>query len=554
MKFSLEGIPFSRYGSYFVLSCSRRDKRIYIRDLHGGDEAPSQLFALSVPDADEFTVTGTESAAEVRLDGDRYAAFAISPDGDTIHISLHGMKLRLDMTGSRYDSIVPQGASRWEAFFYKKNRKIMFSCLKGECQRFGAWALVGDRDGGMILNSGGGDCHVVLDNYRAAWTPKEYMPFKDAVQSAQDEYDSWKRGLKLPEGDESAELACYLLWANFVRAEGALPYDALYCSKNWMNNIWSWDNCFMAVALSEAYPQKAYEQLKTFFPLQDDSGCYPDYANDVYAAYSCCKPPIHAWAYRKMREINEKLSERETLSEAYESFKKVAAYWLERRVPEGASLPVYNHGNDSGWDNASVFHEGVPVCSPDLAAHLIRQLDILAGFAAELGRDAEAAEMTDKADKTFAALMRDNFDGQRFYAVHTPTGKRITEGDSLLMYIPVVIGYRLPKAALDFIVKEMLDKFEAPYGLCTENPKNGKYKKGGYWLGPIWAPVTYLIIDALRENGYASDAKRLADKFIKLPKIGLMAENFDAFTGEGYDDPAFSWTSAVYLRLLKEFR
>jgi len=97
------------------------------------------------------------------------------------------------------------------------------------------------------------------------------------------------------------------------------------------------------------------------------------------------------------------------------------------------------------------------------------------------------------------------------------------------------------------------ERFEAAYGLCTESLTSPCYKEGGYWLGPVWAPVTYIMLDALRENGYEGFARRLAEKFVRLAPIGLMAENYDPVSGKGYDDPAFSWTSCVFLQLLKEY-
>lgn len=53
----------------------------------------------------------------------------------------------------------------------------------------------------------------------------------------------------------------------------------------------------------------------------------------------------------------------------------VMNYFDQYRTFEGL-LPHYKHGNDSGWDNASLFHAGMPVEAPDLASFLIRSYDI----------------------------------------------------------------------------------------------------------------------------------------------------------------------------------
>ena len=38
----------------------------------------------------------------------------------------------------------------------------------------------------------------------------------------------------------------------------------MYMSKNWMTNIWSWDNCFNAMALVRHQPELAWDQFMIF--------------------------------------------------------------------------------------------------------------------------------------------------------------------------------------------------------------------------------------------------------------------------------------------------
>ncbi len=59
--------------------------------------------------------------------------------------------------------------------------------------------------------------------------------------------------------------------------------------------------------------------------------------------------------------------------------------WLDYRRVSGRDLPYYQHGNDSGWDNSTTFDLDRVIESPDLAALLVVQLDVLAGLAEELG-------------------------------------------------------------------------------------------------------------------------------------------------------------------------
>ena len=180
-----------------------------------------------------------------------------------------------------------------------------------------------------------------------------------------------------------------------------------------MYNIWSWDNCFNALNLGEQYPELAYAQLKTFMDNQDPSGAYPDFVNDKFISYNCIKPPIFAYAYEQLMEKNDYFKDEQRLRAVYESTKKVMNYFESYRTyPD--RLPHYKHGNDSGWDNASLFHEGMVVEAPDLASFLIRTYDILSSFAEILGQKEESIGFKAKADALFTLLLERLYDRMVF--------------------------------------------------------------------------------------------------------------------------------------------
>lgn len=145
---------------------------------------------------------------------------------------------------------------------------------------------------------------------------------------------------------------------------------------------------------------------------QDSCGVYADYINEAGASFNCTKPPIHAWAFQKMSAQNAFFLQKEIQEEAYESFCRVTDYWLCCRRTPGAVMPVYFHGNDSGWDNASVFHRGFPVESPDLSAFLIYQMDVLSRMAQELHRPEESAAWKKKRMKCMGAFSNDFYKRQ----------------------------------------------------------------------------------------------------------------------------------------------
>ena len=62
-----------------------------------------------------------------------------------------------------------------------------------------------------------------------------------------------------------------------------------------------------------------------------------------------------------------------------------------------------------------------------------------------------------------------------------------------------------------------------------------------------------LIIDGLNAIGEVEFAQELSCRFCEMVVRSGMAENFDAISGEGLRDRAYSWTSSVFLILAHEY-
>jgi putative isomerase len=439
----------------------------------------------------------------------------------------------------------------YEYHIYPKELKLMIINLNGEMTASAPWNIIGNDFIDMVLKNG----HFVIESYRTVYNKKDYLPFcqgKEQVEVLYKEwFDSMKKGYQQAEYLPSLERASYITWSSVVHPDGVLKDYAMYMSKLWMYNIWSWDNCFNALNLGENYPELAYAQLKIFMDSQDVSGAYPDFVNDKFISYNCVKPPIFAYVYEQLMERNDYFKDEQRLRAVFESTKKVMNYFDDYRTFQGR-LPHYKHGNDSGWDNASLFHVGMPVEAPDLSSFLIRSYDILSSFAEILGEKEEAAQFKNKADSLLALLLERLYDDDGFYGRVGKDGEKISIRTSLILRLPVIIGYRLDKEIMDTLVSDLDANYETKHGLATESITSELYKENGYWLGPIWAPVTYLFIHALKNNGYEEAGNRLRDKFLDLTLIGGMAENFDPLTGKGLVDTSFTWTSSVFLLLLED--
>ncbi|MCL6574351.1 MAG: hypothetical protein K6T88_22180 [Bacillus sp. (in: Bacteria)] len=552
MKLDISEIPFSRFGSYFCVSKEKDSDDVYIRDVHGGDDAPSRLFKIDLLKdgvEKEFQVKATESSLTFHLkENQECYAEIIIPEEDELHFEVNGVELRLRDTKGKYDSLMELEVGMFEYHIYAKELKLMIINLNGEMAVQAPWNIIGNDFIDIRMKDG----HFVIESYRTVYQKKEYLPFSKGRENVAKLYTEWFNTMNKGSSKyhSSIERASYITWSSVVHPHGSLKYYAMYMSKLWMYNIWSWDNCFNALNLGENYPELAYAQLKIFIDTQDESGAYPDFVNDKFTSYNCIKPPIFALIYEKLLDKNDYFKDETRLRTVYESTKKVMNYFDLYRTYDGR-LPHYKHGNDSGWDNASLFHIGMPVEAPDLASFLIRSYDILAKFAKILVEEEEALRFKEKADSLFKLLMERLYDEEGFFGLVGKNAEKNEIRTSLILRLPVLIGYRFDRSIMDQLVADLEKNFETQYGLSTENLTSEYYKEDGYWLGPIWAPVTYLFIDALSSNGYQEVGKRLRDKFLDVTLVGGMSENFDPLTGKGLVDTSFTWTSSVFLLLLE---
>lgn len=106
-----------------------------------------------------------------------------------------------------------------------------------------------------------------VEEFMTVMTPRtDWESFDDAVESVREDYANWLNNtLTVSERwQEARELAAYITWSCVVPAEGCLTRPAMYMSKNWMTNIWSWDNCFNAMALVRHQPELAWDQFMIF--------------------------------------------------------------------------------------------------------------------------------------------------------------------------------------------------------------------------------------------------------------------------------------------------
>ena len=562
MNFDLKKIPFSRYGSYFSISYlsakGSLEEGIYLRNIRGGDNDNGAVFKLDVLQDGEtvpFTTTGHPTYLQLQTETGN-VKFVMSEAGN-VHVYGKNAGLRMTMVTQAYDNAFPHKEDSWQVNIFSKKIRYMLTPLQGSLKVDAPWDVnrcthvIAD----FVPDDSTQEMTAVIEEFITSYEKQtHYADFEECHSKVAKEFEEWQDNvLSVPsEFDKGRQLASYITWSCIVNPEDNLTRPAMYMSKNWMTNIWSWDHCFNAMALVEKNPELAWDQYMIFFDKQDPSGQLPDYMNNQYAYWNCSKPPIHGWTLSWMLKRTDQISKKQ-LSEVYGPLTKWTNWYLNHRDDNDNGFSEYHHGNDSGWDNSTIFAEGVSVESPDLCAFLVLQMETLAEVAELLDLKEEAIKWQRLADKLLKDMIEHFWIGDRFVAYHL--NQEVETGDSLLLFMPIILGDRLPTEIRSKLVEGLKDetRFLTENGLATESTSSPYYIPDGYWRGPIWAPSTMLLIDGLANAGEKDFSQNLARRYCAMANENGMAENFDAKTGKGLRDLAFTWTSSVFLILGNEY-
>lgn len=559
--FSVQDIPFSTHGSWFgispVLAEKTRAEDLHLVSHQNGMHAVLRLVPLDPATGERAETLVEATPGLLSWTGPAGRVDLTYETPDTVRLRGAGAPLRISaaartLTPFSGTYFYRDPAADAHVFTsYETGRRYRITLLSGALTEvFGNQALGSADRGVTVAADADGGWEVAVEEIDTARPP--YVPtaaFGKVVEAARNSFADFVDAVApwRSAATPAAELAAYVLWSATVNPAGLVTRPGVLMSKHWMDKVWSWDHCFNALALAPGCPELAWDQFQLPFDHQDDTGALPDSVTHSEVLRNFVKPPIHGWAFGHLRRRLPAPVERADLTGTYDRLERWTEFWLTARRAPGAALPHYQHGNDSGWDNATTFDPERVVVTADLAAFLTLQLRELADLATQLERPGDADRWTRAAEETQRAMLDQLWTGDRFVAQGVDSSD--TWGtSSLLDLMPIVLGEHLP----DDVSEALAGRIEAhltPYGLATELPTSPHYLSDGYWRGPIWAPATVLVEDGLRRAGHHRLADEISARFRTLCEHHGFAENFDALAGTGLRDRAYTWTAAAYLVL-----
>ena len=559
LNFDLRSIPFSRYGSYLAFSelgaTEVHPAGLYLRTIHG-DAAHRALARIELmQDGNPLPFSVSASPANLRLQAANGLAEFCFDGPDVVRLHTHNISVRLTLAARMYDYAFPAGEGRWQLNCASSSIQLILTPLAGQLEVDAPWNVINsERMVATLQPDSAGEGEAAIEAFSSSWEPRTYpTPFTDCVAAVEQEFCQWLEAVPALPAEYAAarELAAYVNWASVVAPAGNLKRPAMLMSKNWMCNVWSWDHCFNALALANQDPALSWAQMMIPFDAQNEQGALPDLVSDCSQIWGFCKPPVHGWFLRLMMERTKWITPQH-LAEIYDPLCRWTNWWFTYRDSDGDGLPQYQHGNDSGWDNATPFRAGLPLEGPDLAAFLILQMDTLAEVAARLSKPSEAEGWKQRSADLLARLFQHSWRGTGFVAPRSGDHQTYTGGDSLFLFLPLLLGERLPADVRSTLLAGLQQpaRFLTAHGLATESTSSPYYDPDGYWRGPIWAPPTLIFVEALRSIGQQGLTHDLARRFCDLvASSACMAENYNALSGEPLRDKAYTWTSSTFLLL-----
>jgi len=293
--------------------------------------------------------------------------------------------------------------------------------------------------------------------------------------------------------------------------------------------------------------------------MADDSSYYPDVIRWLLA-----HPSDHP-EYLISGPANPSATEAAALAKS--SCDSATSKVCAQAVVDGHRLSAAYYSSDramreSGFDTSFRFGpfsgstaDYAPICLNSL---LFKYENDMAHFATLLGRKAEAAQWTKRAEARHAAIDKYLWDAKAgmYFDYDFATGTK-SSYHYLSTFYPLWAG--AASSAQASAVESHLDIFEQPGGLALSDVQSGVQ-----WDAPFgWAPTTWLAVSGLERNGFHKDAIRIARKFDatvleNFQRDGTIREKYNVASGSanvkvaaGYKSNVvgFGWTNGVYLKL-----
>ncbi|RMB61698.1 amylo-alpha-1,6-glucosidase [Tessaracoccus antarcticus] len=365
-------------------------------------------------------------------------------------------------------------------------------------------------------------------------------------------------------------LCWWVLGVNTLELGGAALGRAVVPSKLGYVGLWQWDAYFIAIGLRHGDPELAVEQLRVALSHPQPSGQLPDVVHEdgvlassddlppgdletlramaspslAHSRIPLTKPPLTALAVALVAEQ----SSSDIVDEFIDAIVASQDWWYAESDPRGTGTPAYLHPYSSGLDDSPIFDHDAMVSSPDLAAYLILQDRILAGWLRERGRAQDADRCTLRADGALVALAAQWEPHRGFFPSIGDSGQPLST-DAVVGLLPLLVE-DLPSEMAAALLAASTDphRYGTPHRLPTVAADDPSFSPERMWRGPVWVNINWLVARGMRQQGFAAAADALERETLEMATLsGGPHEYFNPMDASKppRSTTCFGWSSAL---------
>jgi glycogen debranching enzyme len=354
---------------------------------------------------------------------------------------------------------------------------------------------------------------------------------------------------------------------------------------------WLWDSCFHAIILTHFDVADAKKEIISLISRQFDNGMLPHMiywvpGEQIKVAWgkegtsSITQPPILAQAVKKIWDADQDVG---FLQQVYPALYHFYNYLLTDRDPRHHHLVGIINPDESGEDNSPRFdiplgltpeqtleenfqkrmelidknktcNFDAPFCMRNFFwvkdvpfnALMVSNLRALADLATALDNKEDARVFHQEASD-IAQAMRDRMveDGL-FWSTYGQDYKKI-KVKTWAIFAPLIAGILTPEEANDLVERFLLNpqEFRSLYMIPTVSQADSSFDARGFWRGPVWIAINWLVYHALKEYGLIEPAELLREASVKLLEQSGFREQFDPLTGDGLGAEGFTWGGLI---------
>ena len=465
-----------------------------------------------------------------------------------------GMGLHLEKNCEQHETVKPRKGGAWE-FAFRWTCSMLFKGLEGSVftfdQYWDAAKLSSGEVKGDTVPGPDGRFTLAMEEFTHAAYPRESWPtYAEAKADMRADWESFYAAMPpfIEPFERGRERAEYTLWTLLTAPTMGIDHTMIVMIGNEIASQWQF--CQNGAAL-EPHLDTAIDLLISPTDRVSPYGQFSDLYNDVTTITQMIKPPVHGWSILEImrhRDLKKEVPA-EKLAELYEAVSRWGRWFPACRDEDGDGIPAYEHGDETGFDDCTLFIEHMQMASPDLPAYLVLLYEALGRLALLLDKPAEAAEWQAMSQTMLDKMLALMWDGEHFCGLVPGTGERVLSR-SLIHYIPVVLGDRLPPAVLDKLADDLLieGKFLTPWGLAMEELDSDWFEPSPRSIarGNIVPPGMLFICAGLLRSRRRDAGRLLAERYCTALMEQGMPFLIHPLAEGAFGPGGGSWPACVY--------